>query len=692
MKKNVKGYIKLPKCNKKLFILLLGVVSVSPLSSVAVTFTDIATDPATGIEYRRGESVIDALWDPLRQEIFSITDFPTAPGATRGTPGVALADFDNDGDLDIYVTNGPGISNSLYSNQLKETGQLSYLDIGASSGAAAIEQDSTGVCFGDIDNDGDKDILVLGRNESNRLFENQGDGNFTDISASSSIASGIHNPSSCAMGDINNDGLLDIYIGNSYNDWSHRLPIMLFGFEQLIENNQLYLNTGSNVFTDVSETSGILTQKEITWAVAMVDYDQDGDLDIISADDQGGKLPTKFGGLDVGFIRIYNNDGSGQFTDVTATSGTMQYGAWMGLAFGDLNHDGNMDMFASNLGDYSGLFVGVTTGIPYQLGDWSSSWYLGDENNQFSRASNGALVATPFGWGAAISDYDNDGDSDIVYHGGADFAVYQDGSNPGAMLLNDGAANFTYDALALSQSTNHVSRNVRGVVMGDLNNDGFSDIVSVSAQNWPQFAPLVPMLPFPLGSPFDAAALWPAFFPVDAANPLAGFVWSGIDPEDGTLSIEINSADNNNNWVKVKTLGSKGIANNGSVNRDGIGAIIRFTPEAGKTAMLPVTAGSSYASQNSLEKIFGLGDAEHGTIEILWPGGVRNKLYYVHSSEAILFPEIPCSFDDESLNKKAYSHCVWYSLKQIKEEGLIDRHQAIYFYFSALRAYSDFRK
>ncbi len=693
MKKNIidkRHYLRL---NKPLVALLSGVLATYSVNSSAVTFSDIATQVDAGIDYRRVESPIDALWDPIRQGLFFFEDLPSSPGATRGAPGVALLDFDNDGDLDIYVTNGPGVANSLYANQLKETGQLSYVDVGASSGAGAIEQDSSGVCFGDIDNDGDDDILVLGVNESNRLFKNNGDKTFEDISISSTIGNGIHNPSSCTMGDINNDGLLDIYIGNSYNNWSHRLPIMLFGFENLIESNQLFLNAGNNVFTDVSETSGILTQKEITWAVAMVDYDQDGDLDIISADDQGGKLPTKFGGLDVGFIRIYNNDGSGQFSDVTASSGTMQYGAWMGLAFGDLNADGNMDMFASNLGDYSGLFVGGALGIPYVLGDWSSSWYLGNADNQFTRASAGALVATPFGWGADITDYDNDGDADIVYHGGADFATYQDGSNPGAMLLNDGAANFTYDALALSQSTNHTRRNVRGVVMGDLNNDGFSDIVSVSAQNWPQFAPLVPMLPFPVGSPFDASAtLWPAFFPLDATNPAAGFVWSGIDPEDGTLSVEINSADNNNQWIKIKMLGTKGITEKGSVNRNGIGSIIKFTPQDGQTAMLPVVGGSSYASQSSLEKTFGLGVEDHGTIDILWPGGVRNKLYYAHASDNILFPEIPCSYADESLNPHEYSHCVLSSLKQIKHQGFIDYSQFYHFYFSALKAYHDYRE
>jgi len=659
-------------------------------AGAGITFSDIASGDGAGIQYRRGASVNDVLWNSIRQGVFNLQDLPGSPGNTRGAPGVALLDYDMDGDLDIYVTNGPGKANSLYSNQLQESGVLSYIDVGLDSGAAASDQDSTGVCFGDIDNDGDQDLLVLGRNEANRLFENEGDGTFSNISDSSQIALDVRNPSSCAMGDINNDGLLDIYIGNSYSDWSHRLPVMLFGFESLIEENQLYVNTGDNVFLDVSNSSGILTQKEITWAVSMVDYDQDGDLDIISADDQGGKTPAAFGGADVGFIRIYNNDGTGNFTDVTDTSGTMEYGAWMSLAFGDLNNDGKMDMFASNLGDYAGIFTGLLTGLPYTVGDWHSSWFFGGDNGQFTRAPAGSVVATPFGWGASISDYDNDGDSDILYHGGADFAVFQDATNPGAVLQNDGSGNFTRDALALAGSTDHVRRNVKGVAMGDLNNDGFPDVVSVSGQNWPAFAPVAPMVPFPLGGPFDnTAMLWPVFVPVDQQNPAAGFVWSGIEPLDGTLSVEINNAENSNHWVKIRTLGTVGITSDGRVNRDGIGAIIRFTPDGGKTAMVPVQGGSSYASQNSLTKTFGMSTSDSGTVDILWPGGVRNQLRHAHAGKTILFPEIPCSYDTDDLGIFAYSNCVWRSLTEIKYENLISRKQRLHFYFSAMWAFVD---
>ena len=667
--------------------MLAGVLASS--TAFGVSFTDIATDPASGIDYQRTESSIDALWDPLRLGVIKFEELPLLPGATRGSPGVALLDYDNDGDLDIYVTNGPGSHNSLFSSQLKETGYLQYTDVGITSGAGAVDQDSTGVCFGDIDNDGDQDLLVLGRNEPNRLFENLGNGTFDDISAPSKLGTTVHNPSSCAMGDVDNDGLLDILIGNSYDDWSHRLPIILFGFEHLNETNQLWRNTGANEFLDISVASGVAGIQEITWAVSMVDYDQDGDLDIITADDQGGKLPADFGGADVGLIRILNNDGTGIFTDVTAASGTMEYGAWMGLSFGDLNQDGNMDLFASNIGDYTGLFFGAPVGINYGVGDWASSWFLGDASGSFSRAAAGAVVATPFGWGTGMSDYDSDGDTDIVFHGGADFAMVQDGTNPGAILQNDGAGNFTRDSLALAGSTNHSLRNVRGVSMGDLNDDGFPDIVSASAQNWPAFAPLTPALPFPLGGPFDGSALlWLTFFPVDPLDLTAGFVWSGIDPLNGNLSVEINSADNGNGWIKVRTLGSKDITSHGSVNRDGIGAVIRFTAHAGGSAMAPVLGGSSFASQHSLEQSFGLGAESYGTLDVLWPGGVRNRLHYVGRGQRVLFPEIPCSIDSDR-SVFGYSACVWKSLTELKNAGHLNKVQRFRFYASAMLAYKE---
>jgi len=115
--------------------------------------------------------------------------------------------------------------------------------------------DATGVCFGDIDNDGFPDLLVLGRNEPNRLFHNQGNGTFVDITAQSGVGGGNLGHTSCAMGDINGDGLLDIVVANTF-DWSTGRPIYVDPFAG-IQHSQVYRNLGGNRFADVSIESGI---------------------------------------------------------------------------------------------------------------------------------------------------------------------------------------------------------------------------------------------------------------------------------------------------------------------------------------------------------------------------------------------------------------------------------------------------
>ena len=292
----------------------------------------------------------------------------------------------------------------------------------------AADQDSTGVCYGDIDNDGDQNVLVLGRAEPNRLFENQGDGTFADISASSNVDGGNFAHTSCSLGDINLDGLLDIFVSNTF-DWTSREAIFVDA-TFFSDHNQLFLNKGNNQFIDVSTTSGVqelaglppgvVDGSGISWAGAMVDYDGDGDIDIFTADDQAANLrvadePDVPGavGQDVGFVHVFENDGSGQFTDVTVDVGTNTPGQWMGLSFADFNCDGNMDFFGSNMGDYA--FTAIAVPFVYDLGDSSSRWFLGQSDGTFADPGLGGLVADPFGWGNTAVDYDNDGDTDIIY-------------------------------------------------------------------------------------------------------------------------------------------------------------------------------------------------------------------------------------------------------------------------------------
>lgn len=690
MTRNMSGRRQLPRWMTSA-IVFGAALAPAAASAAPITFHDIASDPGANITYRRARSSIDALFDAIKLKPFmAMPELVASPLKARGAPGVALVDYDGDGDLDIYVTNGPGRANSLYQNQLAQTGRLEFIDVALAAGVGAAAQDSTGVCFGDIDNDGDPDLLVLGRMESNRMFRNEGNGTFVDITANANIGGGARGHSSCSMGDLNGDGLLDIFVANSF-DWSRQDAIFNDNFS-FNHHNQVYFNQGGNVFQDVSESSGIYALENvpsgdatITWGVALVDYDQDGDLDIIHSDDQAARVTAGFAGLDRGIIQIFNNDGTGKFTNVSRYAGVAQEPtSWMGLAFGDLNHDGHLDIFSTSVGDYLARYEGA----PLPKGHDSSSWFLGGPGGKFVRPGVGALEVTPFGWGTQMADYDNDGDTDIIFYGGMDVAPFIEASNPGIILNNDGKANFTWDRAATASSAEHVLRQtVEGVAVGDLNGDGFVDIVHVSGGYAPRSLPLV-RHPHQWGSPFDATAfIIPTFTPI---GPLE-FEWSGINAEDGFLGIQVNSASNGNKWVKIDVLGTKGLTSKGRVNRDGIGAIVKFTPKKGKQVMSPVLGGSSYASQHTLTQSFGLGSEKEGIVEILWPGGVRNRLYGVKAGEQVTVPEIPCDAGGRWAKKKDYEQCVDGALGELRSAGKITTAMSQRLRDSAVDAYKDMR-
>jgi hypothetical protein len=676
------------------FLLVAGICAGGgAFADGGVHYTDIALDPgASGLVYEHQPSPRWQISLALAQNpVITQEEALSAPLIPRGLPGVVIFDYDRDGDLDIYVTNSAGFANSLFQNQLVGSGNLAFVDVGAAAGVGAVDQDSTGACAGDIDNDGDQDLYVLAAGEPNRMFENRGDGSFQEITDASGLGAGPWSSITCSFGDINNDGLLDLVIANVF-DLSTVFPIFIEAYS-LNHHNQLFLNAGGNAFTDVSETSGIQILKGFnpefgnvagpSWSISIIDYDQDGDQDIITIDEQGEILPAKYGGVDRGYIHVFQNDGTAHFIDVNVEANTNHFGGWMGAAYGDFNCDGHLDFFGANFGDY-GLTVG--TPLPYELGDHTSRPYLGTADGTFIDIGVGDLVATPFGWGISPLDYDNDGDTDVVYQGGL-FGLTTESSNPGTLLQNqDCSASFVWDKDALDPASKHVQRVVRGLAVGDLNLDGFVDIVSVAGLDIPDDAQMLPYTAT-YGSPFD----FQGFFVVNLA-PIPGttnVTSVGPDYPNGSLSVEINSADNGNGWVSVQTVGTVGITDLGGVNRDGTGAIVGITPEGGKTVLRPIVAGSSHASQDSLAADFGVGQAGSAEIEVRWPNGVRNRLYGVKPGERIVFPEIPCDFRSEALSRGEYVRCVTQSLRQIQQAGVISQGAVGRFAFSAFKAYSE---
>ncbi len=668
-------------------------------SDSAVTFREFVDDPAIS-SYARSGSTTVALAEALHQaslsEPVTIVDVAASPMMPRGLPGVAVLDFDNDDDLDLYVTNGANTANSLMKNLLSETGQLGFVDVAASAGVTVTDQDSFGTCFGDLDNDGDRDLMVLGRQGPNRLFENLGDGSFAEI-AGSGVEGGDWTSTGCSMGDFNGDGLLDIVVSNSF-DMTVAFAIFFEPYA-LNQHNQLFINRGGLSFSDESEASGITVNggyppgaAGISWSVGAADLDLDGDLDVVFADDQGAVIPERFCDLappgrpclDRAYLHAFLNDGAGHFTDAPIILDEYSASEWMGLAFGDLNCDGSLDLFGSTFGDYGNPILN----LPYRQGGRTSRWFLGRGDGTFTDPGVGDLLATPFGWGAGIFDYDNDGDLDILYHGGLDagnLVVISD--NPGTVLQNqDCSANFVADTEAIT--TDHLRRNVRGVAVGDLDQNGFVDVVTVANLMSGPPTPLVPA-PAQYGSVFDATAFFaPIMFP--AGTPEApAFVWGGVENGLGDLKVELNNGENEYRSATVKLMGSVGITPRGRVNRDGIGAVVAWTPKNGATAMMPVVGGSSHSSQHALEKVLGMGERDRGTVEVLWPGGARNRLYNVRASERLVLPEIPCSFDADWRNRGRYVACVVHALNDLVAVGVLDPRSKPRFLHSAIRAFNE---
>jgi len=518
-------------------------LSTGLMADQSITFKDVT--PGTPMaEFKRTAPVIADEAALLHQQSLSapitFDQVVLGPMMPRGLPGVALFDYDRDGDLDIYVTNGPGSSNALFHNALSETGVASFTDVAAAAGLQATHHDSYGTCFGDIDNDGDHDLMVLGREADNLLFDNLGNGVFAPLH-SAGVDGGQLSSNSCSMGDFDNDGFIDIIVANGF-DQADSLAIAVVPYD-LNQANQLLRNNGDKTFEDISEESGILVHAGypsgahgISWAVASVDVDSDGDADIVILDDQGGILAARYGGEDRAYIHVFINDGSGKFSDQALIQNAYSASEWMGVSVGDLDCNGTVDLFASSFGDYASAQLGA----PYYKGASASRAFFGLGDGRF--IDSGAPIkdgkggytsdneSTAFGWGNAIFDADNDGDNDVLYHGGLDAAglsVVAD--NPGILLLNQGNCSGSFKWSPQAIVADHLTRNVRAVAVGDVDGNGFPDVATVANLTTPPELPVEPMVT-KYGDPLDDAS-----FIVNIMSAVVGpggnpaFVWNGFE-------------------------------------------------------------------------------------------------------------------------------------------------------------------
>ncbi len=485
-------------------------------------------------------------------------DFIHRSDGGEGLSGAAWFDYNNDGFLDLYLTNGKKHPNGL----LRNNGDGSFTNVSAQAGVEN-GQGNSGVIAGDIDNDGNVDLFLTGEGgflgaeqSSTKLYHNRGDGTFEDITERARV-SGPESALSAAFADIDRDGFLDLYI-TSPGSLATRTQHM----------SKLYHNNGNLTFTDVSASAGVDTALGAC-VVEFSDYDNDGWIDLFVGDcNDVYYRPTP--------LELFRNNGNLTFTNVTAKAGLAGGGFWMGITLGDYDNDGDIDIFATNLGTFTpfGRFHAL---------------YENNGNGTYTNVGERAGVARwEWGWGCSFADFDNDGHIDLFFAGSFPpfpYGVIGRGkANPGRLLMNNHDKTFT--EIGASQGFDLSDQYTSGVAVGDFDGNGFSDIV-VGIETYLN----------------------------QIGRPLL-----------------YQNMGNGNHWLIIKTVGT-------TSNRDGVGARIRVRA-GDLMQLKERYAGSSFLSMDSPWLTFGLGPRDRAdSIEITWPSGRVDHFESVTTGRAITLVE-----------------------------------------------------
>ena len=492
-------------------------------------------------------------------------------------PGAGLLDYDNDGDLDVYLVQGrmldeaagpadalvpPGgsmpLTGRLYRNDLRMAADgsrtLRFTDVTAESGIDA-DGFGLGVAAGDVDNDGWTDLFLTNFGSSS-LYLNQGDGTFRDASAASGIDGAPGFGVSAAFVDYDRDGLLDLYVGHNVN----------YALDNTIEcsnvtgardycppetyggtADHLYRNTGGGRFADVSDTALVGGQFGPALGVAVADYDGDGWIDIYVANDATENL-------------LWINQQDGTFRDVALLAGAALSGmglaeASMGVDAGDFDNDGDEDLFMTHI---------TNEGNNLYVNNGAASFR---DRSTVSGLGAGSLPYT--GWGTTWFDYDNDGWLDLLAVNGTVIASPGPADRPfpydqrKSLFRNLGDGTFE-DVTGTAGAVFELSETGRGAAFGDIDNDGDVDVV--------------------------------------------------VGNDTGPVRLLINQIGSRRHWLGLRLVGAGG--------RDMLGARVAVRRPGEPTLWRRARSDGSYASANDPRVIVGLGESDgRPAVEVRWPDG-----------------------------------------------------------------------
>ncbi|WP_169980202.1 FG-GAP-like repeat-containing protein [Tautonia rosea] len=477
--------------------------------------------------------------------------------------GLALLDYDGDGWLDVFVVQGgpfpPDPSRNLPGDRLfRNNGDGTFADVTEAAGLPATSQGySHGVTVGDIDNDGHPDLFIT-RWRSYALYRNRGDGTFEDLTEAAGLGGDRGWPTSAAFADLDNDGDLDLFVCH-YLHWDPEREepcidpnrpgehMYCIPRRYAAEHDRVYRNDDGQ-FVDVTEASGLSDPDGRGLGVVAADLDGDGLVDLFVANDMTADA-------------FHRNLGGFRFEEMGEVAGVASnadggYQAGMGIACGDLDGDGLPELAVTN-------FYGESTSLFRNLG-----------GSQFAYASADARLApaTRFvlGFGLAFLDANNDGILDLVQANGHvnDFRPGTPYAMPAQLLLGLGNARFA-DVSERSGSCWSVDRVGRGLVVGDLDNNGLLDALILSQD-----------------------------------HPLAFL--RNLGPE--------GQASSSYHFLTLHLEGT-------TSNRDALGAVVTVT-SSGRTQTAQRFGGGSYLSSGDPRLHFGLGPSSSPvTVEVRWPSG-----------------------------------------------------------------------